>query len=73
MPPEHEQLEADWLASELFRCQEYARKAYETKEEPTRQLYLANLIGTLVSLHNHYRYEAESEPAKVDWKKRLLG
>lgn len=55
MPPEHIDIEAEWLAGELKRATGYARTAYETEESKVRQLYLANLIGTLDTLYNHYR------------------
>lgn len=69
MPPEHADMEADWLASELKRAAEYARKAYQPKDDAERQLYLANLIGTLDSLYTHYKIgapvEYEGEQAQV--------
>jgi hypothetical protein len=72
MSPEHADLEADWLASELKRATEYARTAYESKEDAKRQLFLANLIGTLDSLYTHYRVlpveaEAYEQPDKPQY------
>jgi hypothetical protein len=57
MPPEHEQLEADWLAAELDRCRQHAREAYTETDENQRRLYLANLVGTLDTLYTHFRLE----------------
>lgn len=54
MNQEHAELEADWLAAELKRSSKYAREAYSEKDEAKRQLTLANLIGTLDTLHAHY-------------------
>ncbi len=57
MPPEHEQLEADWLSEELNRCRQYAREAYTEADENQRRLFLANLVGTLDTLYTHFRLE----------------
>ncbi len=62
MPPEHEQLEADWLADELNRCAEYARQAYKEPDDAERRLYLANLVGTLDTLYSHFRVEDGPAP-----------
>lgn len=61
MSQEHAELEADWLAAELKRAGDYARKAYEATEEGNRRLYLANLIGSLDSLYAHYQVPAADE------------
>jgi hypothetical protein len=59
VPPEHEQLEADWLSSELDRCRQYAREAYTEQDDIQRRLFLANLVGTLDTLYTHFRLVEE--------------
>jgi hypothetical protein len=62
VPPEHEQLEADWLSSELYRCSQYAREAYTETDDAQRRLFLANLVGTLDTLYTHFRLVEEPNP-----------
>lgn len=67
MSPEHAEMEADWLAEELGRAVKYARETYNdlpADAPPKPRLALANLIGTLEALHNHYKIV--DAPAPID-------
>ena len=68
MPPEHEQLEADWLAGELDRCRGFAREAYKAHDDDQKRLYLANLIGTMDSLYAHFKpiEDVQYQPQQPD-------
>lgn len=63
MTNEHADLEADWLFGELERAQEYARKAYESKDDANQKLYLTYVISTLDGLFNHYKLDMTPLPS----------
>lgn len=72
MSPEHAEMEADWLADELGRAVKYARETYNDlpgDASAKTRLALANLIGTLDALYNHYRvvqFEANAQPVNPE-------
>jgi hypothetical protein len=61
MTPDHADLEADYLVVSLRKALETARLAYEASANGNVQnerLYLANLVGRLEDLHDHYNIDA---------------
>lgn len=74
MPPEHADMEAEWLAKSLDRLVERAREAYTACVKGDKQnelLYLANIIGSLDELADHYRLVEFTEVDQPIEKKKF--